>query len=133
MGIWFLSGVVMVDGMSDGPPTTNGNGRNGKGQFAKGNKCSNGNPYAARIAQWRKALCDTITPEDVGAVVKQLLSAAKLGKPWAVQLFLERCLGKPQAYVDITTGGQSMRTLDDEQAASFQAWMRDQGEKALAE
>ena len=98
-------------------PAPNGNGRDAKGRFANGNSAG-GNPFAGRINEWRKALCDAVSPADVTAVVERLVKEARLGKGWAIQLFLERCLGKPQAHLDITTGGDAVRSLTDDEAAA---------------
>ena len=102
--------------MSDGTKTTSTNDR-GKspdhdvnGRFAPGNKASKGNPLIHRIAQWRATLADTISVDDVAAVIGALTGAAKKGEPWAVIEFLNRTLGKPSSYVD--TEGGAMLTAD---------------------
>ena len=42
-------------------PSTNGtSGRKSNGQFAEGNKCGTGNPYARRVARLRSALLDAV-------------------------------------------------------------------------
>ena len=76
-------------------PSTNGpNGRDAKGRFQPGCAPGPGNPYVRQIAAWRSAFAQTVTEQDVKAVVGVLMNAAKAGEPWAVKEFLLRVLGK---------------------------------------
>ena len=82
--------------MTDNPSTNGSNGeRNPDGTFAKGNSGGPGNPHAARIAKLRAALIEAVTPEDITAIVKRLISEARDGDLTAVKIVFERTLGKP--------------------------------------
>ena len=78
------------------PPSPNGptGGRNARGRFTEGNPGGPGNPNAARVAEWRQALVDTVSREDLGGVLRKLVEQAKAGEPWAVREILNRTLGK---------------------------------------
>jgi hypothetical protein len=78
-------------------PSPNGdNGaRDAQGRFAKGNPGGPGNPNAGRVAAWRNALVEAVTPEDLKGVIVALVDHAKAGTPWAIRELLDRCLGKP--------------------------------------
>lgn len=97
--------------------STIADGHKANGQFAKGNKCSKGNPFADRIGQWRKALVEAVTPEDIRDIAIKLVETAKQGKGWAIQLLLDRCLGKPQASLDVTSGGEILQSANPIMAA----------------
>ncbi len=82
-------------------PSPNGsNGRDGRGRFAQGNAGGPGNPHAGKVAQWRTVLVDTVSREDIEAVIRALVEAAKAGERWAVCELLDRCLGKPTQAVE---------------------------------
>ena len=94
------------------------NGGNGPdhgpdGRFVEGNSGGPGNPRAPRVQAWRTALAEAVTPEDVGDVVKVLVAAAKEGKPWAVTLLLDRCLGKPKQAIEIEAEIENTKTWYD--------------------
>lgn len=80
-------------------PSTNG--RNGRGQFAKGNPGGPGNPYARRAARLRSALLQTVTPEDIRAAVKALIAKAKAGDLAAIRELMDRAIGKPPQAVTV--------------------------------
>jgi hypothetical protein len=88
-------------------PSTNGNNgqaetRDSKGRFLSGNPGGPGNPNVRNVATWRKALADTVSPDDVAEVTRRLLSAAKDGQPWAIHELLDRCLGKSAQAVEVS-------------------------------
>ena len=70
-------------------------GRNPDGTFAAGNPGGPGNPHAARVAQLRKALFDTVTEQDMQDVIRALVDAAKGGDIQAARILFDRILGKP--------------------------------------
>lgn len=77
-------------------PSPNGaNGRGPRGRFTAGNKGGPGNPYAARVGRWRQLLAESLTDQEMAAVVDALVKAAKAGQPWAIREVLDRTLGKP--------------------------------------
>ena len=88
-------------------PSTNGtSGRKSNGQFAEGNKCGTGNPYARRVARLRSALLDAVGENGLTDIVQGMVTAAKGGDVAAAKLLLSYLLGKPVEsvepdYVDI--------------------------------
>jgi hypothetical protein len=69
------------------------------GQFAKGNKGGPGNPFARQVAALRKAILDSITLEDIGAIVNKLKEMAIAGDLGAAKLLFAYAIGKPQPAV----------------------------------
>ncbi len=87
------------------PPSPNaGNGRDGRGRFAKGNCGGPGNPHARHVGQLRSALLAAVTREDIEAVVRKLIELAKSGNIQAATEILDRCLGR--AVQPIGTAGE---------------------------
>ena len=68
-----------------------GQGPNGK--FLPGNRLAKGNPMAGRVEQFRAVLLEVAT-ERFPEVANKLLDLAAEGERWAVELVLDRCLGK---------------------------------------
>ena len=64
--------------MPNGP---NGTDRDDRGRWTAGNQAAagRGNPDADRVASWRRALVDTITADDLAAVVRELVAQ---GSSW---------------------------------------------------
>lgn len=83
--------------MGPSPNGCNGDngGRDTRGRFAAGNAGGPGNPYAKKVAEFRRALVDAVTPEDLEAVAKALVRKAKAGEIPAIRELLDRLLGKP--------------------------------------
>lgn len=69
--------------------------RDASGKFAQGNPGGPGNPHAKRVGELRTALLDAVTPEDMRAVVKALVEAARGGDVAAARVLFERTLGRP--------------------------------------
>jgi len=90
-------------------PSTNG--RNKNGQFVAGYKGGPGNPYIEAVAKWRKAVVETVTPEDVTAVFLELVKAAKKGEPWAIHELLDRTLGRASQTVELTQNTELVVTF----------------------
>jgi hypothetical protein len=81
--------------------STNGtSGRNSNGQFAEGNKCGTGNPYARRVARLRSALLDAVGENGLADIVQGMVTAAKGGDVAAAKLLLSYLLGKPVESVE---------------------------------
>ncbi len=76
------------------------NGQDAKGRFKKGNKASEGNPFARRAARLRTIALAAVTDQDVRAVVQKLLGQAKAGDVAAAKLLLAYVIGKPTQAVD---------------------------------
>jgi hypothetical protein len=70
-------------------------GRNGKGQFAKGCKGGPGNPYNRRTAELRQALREGVGEEGMARLSRALLKQAEAGDLAAAQLLLDYVIGKP--------------------------------------
>ncbi len=74
--------------------------RDHRGRFAPGNKGGPGNPFARRTAALRQAMLDAVTPEDVQAIVRQMVQKARAGDVAAARLVLAYAVGKPDRAVD---------------------------------
>jgi len=70
------------------------NGREDNGRFAKGWQGGPGNPQVQRLAEYRQALADCISPASLKRVIAKLLKRAESGDMLAVKILLDRCLGK---------------------------------------
>ena len=72
--------------------------RNDKGQFAKGNS---GKPKGSihKLNEYKQALQDAITTNDIEAITEQLTKQAKGGCIASIKLLLEYTLGKPTQMV----------------------------------
>jgi hypothetical protein len=82
-------------------PAPNGHdGRDALGRFLQGNLFGKGNPFARHSAALRKAFYDEATPEDLAAIARKLLNAAKGGVWVAAQVALRWLLGKPPDPID---------------------------------
>lgn len=109
------------------------NGRNGRGQFAKGNPGGPGNPHARRIGRLRSTLLRTITPEDIQAVVQKLIARAKCGDMTAISLLFDRIFGRPgqalEVSADITTAVERPTEIpiDDPLYIEFCSWLLAKG------
>ena len=69
--------------------------RSTNGRFANGNTGGPGNPLAKRTAHIKRVLLDSVTDDDLRAIVKSLIEQAKGGNAKAAELVLDRLLGKP--------------------------------------
>jgi hypothetical protein len=92
------------DATAPGAPSPNGaNGRDAGGRFTRGNPGGPGNPFARRVAALRRALLDTVTEEDIRAVVRKLLQEALRGDVAACKVLLAYAIGRPADAVDPDT------------------------------
>lgn len=83
------------------PSTTESNGRTSNGRFAAGNQYAVGNPFAARVAELRRAMLEGVTAGDVRAIVKALVKQARGGDLAAAREILDRTMGKARSTVEI--------------------------------
>ncbi len=74
------------------------NGRLNNGRFGIGNGGGPGNPFASQVGKLRSVLLETVTPDDLKAVVVKLVELAKGGDLAAMKLLLDRTCGK--SFVD---------------------------------
>ncbi len=78
-------------------------GRDAAGRFVRGNAGGPGNPHGGTVARLRSVLLDEVTDDDLRAVVRALVEAAKAGNIPAAREVLDRTLGRvavPTADVD---------------------------------
>jgi hypothetical protein len=81
--------------------TTAGNGdRDAGGRSAAGNRAAVGNPFNRRCARLRGLLMDAVTDDDVRAIARRLVGAARRGDTAAAKLFFAYLMGKPTAAPD---------------------------------
>lgn len=93
---WGLMIAEALDNLPK-PPSTNGdNGRDTAGRFGPGNRHGRGNPLGGRVARLRAAMLRAVTPDDIRAVVKAMLDAAKGGDVAAAKLLLGYTVGEPR-------------------------------------
>lgn len=76
------------------PSMDGANGRDASGKFTAGNKAGHGNPRAKRTAQFRTAILEAVTPEDVQAIIHALVTKAKEGDVIAAREVFDRTVGK---------------------------------------
>ena len=76
------------------------NGRQADGRFAPGNPGGPGNPYARQVAEYRKALFECVSIEELGRVVAAIKKKAMEGDVAAAKLIFQYVLGKPITPVD---------------------------------
>ena len=76
------------------PSASDGN-RDSSGRFVAGNKASRGNPLGPMVAKLRSCLLNSVSEDDMRAIVAALVEKAKRGDVSAASLLFDRCLGKP--------------------------------------
>lgn len=73
------------------------NGRNGKGQFAKGHSISRG-PHkggdGTKAKMLKAALLSAVSPKDIVEIARALVKKAKKGDVFAAREVLDRMVGK---------------------------------------
>jgi hypothetical protein len=97
-------------------PSTNGpnGGRNAGGRFAAGNRGGPGNPHAKRTAAIRGLLLDSVSDDDLRAIIAKLVEMAKDGDLAAARELLDRMLGKPKSTVEIEQAELAEAEIDAE-------------------
>lgn len=75
-------------------PTANRSGRQANGRFAVGCKPGPGNPHVDSLARLRAEMLKTVTPKRLGSVIKKLVELAEGGDLKAIDMLLNRVLGK---------------------------------------
>ena len=80
--------------------------RDRAGQFLPGVRRGPAHGVPAKYRIWRETLAATITADDLAAVLRTMLDAAKSGDIVACREILDRCLGRPlQAHLIATDDG----------------------------
>jgi hypothetical protein len=82
------------------------------GRFLKGNPGGPGNPHIRQVARLKAALYESITPDDVHALMRRMLDEALAGNVAAARLVVEHTLGKPLP-------GSTASALDAELAEQY--------------
>jgi hypothetical protein len=80
---------------ADAAPPNTSPGRDARGRFARGNIGGPGNPFARQSAAFRKALCDSVTDDDIQTLTRTLLDKAKGGDVAAIKLLFAYTIGRP--------------------------------------
>jgi len=76
-------------------PSARAGGRDDRGRFAAGNPGGPGNPAVRRVAEYQRAVRDSLTPEHLGLVLKRMVQrAVRDGDVQAARLVFERSLGR---------------------------------------
>jgi hypothetical protein len=89
-----------LNGEAGEPRCDNDNGRDERGRFTAGNIGGPGNPFARRVARFRKVLHQCASVEDMKEIGRQLVAMAKTGDLAAIKLLLQYQVGRPVAVVD---------------------------------
>jgi hypothetical protein len=79
---------------------TEATGRESNGRFAKNNCGGPGNPFAPQVAAFRACLINSVTEEDMQAIVYKLVDRARYGNLQAIKLLFSYLLGTPKPVVD---------------------------------
>jgi hypothetical protein len=79
---------------------TNTTGRESNGRFAKGNGGGPGNPFARQVAAFRACLINSVTEDDMKAIVYKLVDRARFGNLHAIKLLFSYLLGTPKPVVE---------------------------------
>ena len=89
-------------------------GRDTKGRFVPGNKCSPGNPLARYHHKLRMAVAEVATPERMREVVAKLVDLAVRGDITAAKVLLDLCFGSRREGIMVameTEGGGPTRVI----------------------
>ncbi len=104
-----------------GAPSPDGdNGRDASGRFARGNAGGPGNPFARRLAAFRKVLLAAVTEDDLRAVTAELVRRARDGDVLAMRLLLAYVIGRPTDAVDPDTLDQQEWDIYRQHPARFE-------------
>lgn len=71
-------------------------GRRNDGTFAAGNPGGPGNPHVQKVAKLRSAMLQCVTEKSMRNVIRKLIDMAEGGDLKAIELLLNRTVGKPQ-------------------------------------
>lgn len=84
-----------------------GKTREADGKFVPGHNAPGpGNPRAATVGEYRKALNEAVSAEDVKEIARMLVRKAKAGDLEAAKVILERTCGKVAQSFDHTIEGE---------------------------
>ncbi len=87
--------------MSSSPSPNGRNGaRDSHGRFAAGNPGGPGNPHAKQVGRIRSLILETVSDDDLRAIVAGLVGRAKSGDIAAVRELFNRLIGRPPTAAD---------------------------------
>ena len=75
-------------------------GRRKDGTFAAGNQAAKGNPFARQVARLRSVLLESVTENDLRAIVQAVLDKARGGDLAAAKMVFDYTTGKPRGTPD---------------------------------
>jgi hypothetical protein len=90
---------------------SNGNGRDTRGWFAKGNAIAAGNPINVRMREFRTRLLNSATEADIQEIYTGLLESARAGDTGAAKVLLEYLCGKPTQSLELSGPGGAPLSL----------------------
>lgn len=90
-GLVFVPGEEVAKQKADAA-----SGRSPAGRFGPGNPGGPGNPHAKQVASLRTAMLDAVTPAEIKALMKVLMTQAKGGDVRAIREIFDRTLGKAE-------------------------------------
>lgn len=109
----------------DSPASPNATNAKVRGRpFLPGNPGGPGNPLGKRQAAMRNALLNAVTDEDVAAVARGMVNAAKGGDSSAANVLLRYTVGEPDKRVNVDYTGPRLASL---RAATLEAIAADCG------
>jgi hypothetical protein len=79
---------------------TDATGREPNGRFTKGNRGGPGNPFARQVAAFRACIINSVTEDDMKAIVYKLVDRARFGNLQAIKLLFSYLLGTPKPVVE---------------------------------
>lgn len=88
------------------------------GRFAPGNRASKGNPISRRQRELAEAVKAAVSPDDLRAVFKSLVEAAKTGDVQAAGLLLMHAVGKPREVDPVVELTADVPLLTDSDSAA---------------
>ena len=89
----------------------NGAKRDATGRFLKGTAPGPGNPLARRTAEYRAAIREAVSPEDLAQIIKVLMEKALAGDVHAAREVLDRILGKAKVRVEVEEPRRSVEEM----------------------
>lgn len=99
-----------IVGGVEGPLASVGDGgRDAGGRFVAGNRAARGNPHARRVALLRSALLREVGTDDLRAVMRAMVDAAKGGDVQAAGLILQHTIGRPTLGVAVEARAESIK------------------------
>ena len=94
------------------PEPTSSDGHTSNGQFAPGNTCGHGNPYARQCAMLRKVIHEVVTEDQMRDLCADIFLRAQRGDMAAAKLIFQYAIGKPHPAPDPDTlDAHELRTL----------------------